>query len=160
MRWIWIPKGNFSGVIYNTYFLSGWVTICFYLFFYFVCTLFILVAYISCMLFKWRGIQTIFLHTVPARGVLGEHAFCALNLKFLIIFQHLLFRSLGLNLALADPPENDRLQILNEAWKVITKLKNPQVSYWRLFHYWSFAQGKTVAIVQQAVYFDGMVYVF
>uniref|UniRef100_A0A2K5DPM3 VPS35 endosomal protein-sorting factor-like n=1 Tax=Aotus nancymaae TaxID=37293 RepID=A0A2K5DPM3_AOTNA len=40
--------------------------------------------------------------------------------------KHLLFRSLGLNLALADPPESDRLQILNEAWKVITKLKNPQ----------------------------------
>uniref|UniRef100_A0A4W3ISZ2 VPS35 endosomal protein-sorting factor-like n=1 Tax=Callorhinchus milii TaxID=7868 RepID=A0A4W3ISZ2_CALMI len=42
--------------------------------------------------------------------------------------KHILFRSLGMNLALADPPENDRLQILNEAWKVITKLKNPQVS--------------------------------
>ncbi|XP_030068287.1 VPS35 endosomal protein-sorting factor-like [Microcaecilia unicolor] len=40
--------------------------------------------------------------------------------------KHLLFRSLGINLALADPPENDRLQILNEAWKVITKLKSPQ----------------------------------
>ncbi|XP_059978537.1 VPS35 endosomal protein-sorting factor-like isoform X1 [Lagenorhynchus albirostris] len=40
--------------------------------------------------------------------------------------KHLLFRSLGLNLALANPPESDRLQILNEAWKVITKLKNPQ----------------------------------
>ncbi|XP_069590255.1 VPS35 endosomal protein-sorting factor-like isoform X1 [Ranitomeya imitator] len=40
--------------------------------------------------------------------------------------KHLLFRSLGLNVALADPPENDRLQILNEAWKVITKLKVPQ----------------------------------
>ncbi|XP_070269831.1 VPS35 endosomal protein-sorting factor-like isoform X2 [Myotis yumanensis] len=40
--------------------------------------------------------------------------------------KHLLFRSLGLNLALADPLEGDRLQILNEAWKVITKLKNPQ----------------------------------
>ncbi|XP_015271594.1 PREDICTED: UPF0505 protein C16orf62 homolog [Gekko japonicus] len=40
--------------------------------------------------------------------------------------KHLLFRSLGRNLALADPPEGDRLQILNEAWKVITKLKNPQ----------------------------------
>ncbi|XP_036290319.1 VPS35 endosomal protein-sorting factor-like isoform X3 [Pipistrellus kuhlii] len=40
--------------------------------------------------------------------------------------KHLLFRSLGLNLALADPPEGDRLQILNEAWRVITKLKNPQ----------------------------------
>ncbi|XP_042336793.1 VPS35 endosomal protein-sorting factor-like isoform X2 [Sceloporus undulatus] len=40
--------------------------------------------------------------------------------------KHLLFRSLGRNLALADPPEGDRLQILNEAWKVITKLKIPQ----------------------------------
>ncbi|XP_066496496.1 VPS35 endosomal protein-sorting factor-like [Tiliqua scincoides] len=40
--------------------------------------------------------------------------------------KHLLFRSLGRNLALADPPEADRLQILNEAWKVIAKLKNPQ----------------------------------
>ncbi|XP_043945688.1 VPS35 endosomal protein-sorting factor-like [Protopterus annectens] len=40
--------------------------------------------------------------------------------------KHLLFHSLGQNLALSDPPENDRLQILNEAWKVITKLKNPQ----------------------------------
>uniref|UniRef100_A0A670YSU9 VPS35 endosomal protein-sorting factor-like n=1 Tax=Pseudonaja textilis TaxID=8673 RepID=A0A670YSU9_PSETE len=40
--------------------------------------------------------------------------------------KHLLFCSLGQNLALADPPESDRLQILNEAWKVITKLKNPQ----------------------------------
>ncbi|XP_023377514.1 UPF0505 protein C16orf62 homolog [Pteropus vampyrus] len=40
--------------------------------------------------------------------------------------KHLLFRSLGLNLALADPPEGDRLPILSEAWKVITKLKNPQ----------------------------------
>ncbi|XP_038275814.1 VPS35 endosomal protein-sorting factor-like isoform X3 [Dermochelys coriacea] len=40
--------------------------------------------------------------------------------------KHLLFRSLGLNLAMADPPECDRLLILNEAWKVITKLKNPQ----------------------------------
>ncbi|KAG8513499.1 VPS35 endosomal protein sorting factor-like, partial [Galemys pyrenaicus] len=40
--------------------------------------------------------------------------------------KHLLFRSLGLKLAMADPPEGDRLQILNEAWKVITKLKNPQ----------------------------------
>lgn len=40
--------------------------------------------------------------------------------------KHLLFQSLGLNLAKADPPENDKLQILNVAWKVITKLKNPQ----------------------------------
>ncbi|XP_059835392.1 VPS35 endosomal protein-sorting factor-like isoform X1 [Hypanus sabinus] len=40
--------------------------------------------------------------------------------------KHLLFQSLGLNLALADPPENDKLHILNVAWKVITRLKNPQ----------------------------------
>ncbi|XP_072337992.1 LOW QUALITY PROTEIN: VPS35 endosomal protein-sorting factor-like [Scyliorhinus torazame] len=40
--------------------------------------------------------------------------------------KHLLFQSLGLNLILADPPENDRLQILNEAWKVLTKLKISQ----------------------------------
>ncbi|KAG8145605.1 hypothetical protein E2320_012110, partial [Naja naja] len=40
--------------------------------------------------------------------------------------KYLLFCSLGQNLALADPPESDRLQILNEAWKVITKLKTPQ----------------------------------
>ncbi|KAG8432982.1 hypothetical protein GDO86_017303 [Hymenochirus boettgeri] len=40
--------------------------------------------------------------------------------------KHLLFQSLGLNVALADPPESDRLQILNEAWKVITRLRNPQ----------------------------------
>ncbi|XP_054717134.1 VPS35 endosomal protein-sorting factor-like [Uloborus diversus] len=36
----------------------------------------------------------------------------------------LLFRQLGLCLIVADPPENERLQILNEVWKVVTKLKN------------------------------------
>lgn len=41
--------------------------------------------------------------------------------------QHLLFGSLGRSLACADPPESERLPILNEAWKVITKVRNPQV---------------------------------
>ncbi|XP_061404857.1 LOW QUALITY PROTEIN: VPS35 endosomal protein-sorting factor-like [Lethenteron reissneri] len=40
--------------------------------------------------------------------------------------KHLLFRSLGRSLAVADPPESDRLHVLNEAWKVITKLRSPQ----------------------------------
>ncbi|XP_033908670.2 VPS35 endosomal protein-sorting factor-like [Acipenser ruthenus] len=40
--------------------------------------------------------------------------------------KHLLFGSLGRNLACADPPESDRLTILNEAWKVVTKLRGPQ----------------------------------
>ncbi|KAJ8246244.1 hypothetical protein GJAV_G00265420 [Gymnothorax javanicus] len=40
--------------------------------------------------------------------------------------KHLLFRSLGRSLACADPPENERLPILNEAWKVITKVRSPQ----------------------------------
>ncbi|KAL0179885.1 hypothetical protein M9458_025327, partial [Cirrhinus mrigala] len=35
--------------------------------------------------------------------------------------KHLLFASLGRSLSCADPPENERLSILNEAWKVITK---------------------------------------
>ncbi|XP_028813677.1 VPS35 endosomal protein-sorting factor-like isoform X2 [Denticeps clupeoides] len=40
--------------------------------------------------------------------------------------KHLLFSSLGRSLASADPPENERLPILNEAWKVITKVRSPQ----------------------------------
>ncbi|GIY19382.1 VPS35 endosomal protein-sorting factor-like [Caerostris darwini] len=39
--------------------------------------------------------------------------------------KHLLFRTLGLCLVVADPPENERLQILNDVWKIVTKLKNP-----------------------------------
>lgn len=39
--------------------------------------------------------------------------------------KHLLFRTLGLCLVVANPPENQRLQILNEVWKVVAKLKNP-----------------------------------
>uniref|UniRef100_A0AAQ6AM61 VPS35 endosomal protein-sorting factor-like n=1 Tax=Amphiprion ocellaris TaxID=80972 RepID=A0AAQ6AM61_AMPOC len=40
--------------------------------------------------------------------------------------EHLLFGSLGRSLACADPPESERLTILNEAWKVITKVRSPQ----------------------------------
>ncbi|XP_076844123.1 VPS35 endosomal protein-sorting factor-like isoform X2 [Brachyhypopomus gauderio] len=40
--------------------------------------------------------------------------------------KHLLFGSLGRSLACADPPESERLPILNEAWKVITKVRNTQ----------------------------------
>uniref|UniRef100_A0A4W4H1B2 VPS35 endosomal protein-sorting factor-like n=1 Tax=Electrophorus electricus TaxID=8005 RepID=A0A4W4H1B2_ELEEL len=40
--------------------------------------------------------------------------------------KHLLFGSLGRSLACADPPESERLPILNEAWKVITKVRNAQ----------------------------------
>ncbi|KAM3592424.1 uncharacterized protein V6R79_018339 [Siganus canaliculatus] len=40
--------------------------------------------------------------------------------------KHLLFGSLGRSLACADPPEPERLTILNEAWKVITKVRSPQ----------------------------------
>uniref|UniRef100_A0A674PBN9 VPS35 endosomal protein-sorting factor-like n=1 Tax=Takifugu rubripes TaxID=31033 RepID=A0A674PBN9_TAKRU len=40
--------------------------------------------------------------------------------------KHLLFGSLGRSLACADPPESERLTILNEAWKVVTKVRSPQ----------------------------------
>ncbi|XP_013882960.1 VPS35 endosomal protein-sorting factor-like isoform X2 [Austrofundulus limnaeus] len=40
--------------------------------------------------------------------------------------KHLLFGSLGRSLACADPPESERLTILNEAWKVITKVRSSQ----------------------------------
>ncbi|KAG7226495.1 hypothetical protein INR49_003815, partial [Caranx melampygus] len=40
--------------------------------------------------------------------------------------KHLLFGSLGRSLACADPPEPERLTILNEAWKVITKVRSPR----------------------------------
>ncbi|XP_033840805.1 VPS35 endosomal protein-sorting factor-like isoform X1 [Periophthalmus magnuspinnatus] len=40
--------------------------------------------------------------------------------------KHLLFGSLGRSLASADPPEPERLTILNEAWKVITKVRSPR----------------------------------
>ncbi|CAL1604893.1 unnamed protein product [Knipowitschia caucasica] len=40
--------------------------------------------------------------------------------------KHLLFGSLGRSLASADPPESERLTILNDAWKVITKVRSPR----------------------------------
>ncbi|XP_061912130.1 VPS35 endosomal protein-sorting factor-like [Entelurus aequoreus] len=40
--------------------------------------------------------------------------------------KHLLFGSLGRCLAVADPPESERLTILNEAWKVVTKVRSPR----------------------------------
>ncbi|XP_077062071.1 VPS35 endosomal protein-sorting factor-like isoform X3 [Siphateles boraxobius] len=40
--------------------------------------------------------------------------------------KHLLFASLGRSLSCADPPESERLSILNEAWKVITKVRGPR----------------------------------
>ncbi|CAH3037318.1 unnamed protein product [Porites lobata] len=39
--------------------------------------------------------------------------------------KHHLYRSLGLNLSLCDPPESQRLQILSEVWKVVMKMKDP-----------------------------------
>ncbi|XP_020613263.1 UPF0505 protein C16orf62-like [Orbicella faveolata] len=39
--------------------------------------------------------------------------------------KHHLYRSLGLNLSLCDPPEAQRLQILSEVWKVVMKMKEP-----------------------------------
>ncbi|KAJ4925902.1 hypothetical protein JOQ06_008088, partial [Pogonophryne albipinna] len=40
--------------------------------------------------------------------------------------KHLLFGSLGRSVACVDPPESERLTILNEAWKVVTKVRSPQ----------------------------------
>lgn len=40
----------------------------------------------------------------------------------------MLHRSLGLCLVMADPPEDQRLPVLNEVWKVVMKLKHPAVS--------------------------------
>uniref|UniRef100_A0A8C1KR93 VPS35 endosomal protein-sorting factor-like n=1 Tax=Cyprinus carpio TaxID=7962 RepID=A0A8C1KR93_CYPCA len=40
--------------------------------------------------------------------------------------KHLLFASLGRSLSCADPPESERLSILNDAWKVITKVRSPR----------------------------------
>ncbi|KAF6031522.1 C16orf62 [Bugula neritina] len=39
--------------------------------------------------------------------------------------KRILYNSLGSRLSLADPPESDKLKILNEVWKFITKLKEP-----------------------------------
>ena len=42
-------------------------------------------------------------------------------------FQHLLFRTIGTCLVIADPPEDQKLAVLNEVWKSLVKLKNPGV---------------------------------
>ncbi|XP_050032588.1 VPS35 endosomal protein-sorting factor-like [Dermacentor andersoni] len=39
--------------------------------------------------------------------------------------KHVLLRTLGLCLVLADPPEDQRVQVLNQAWKAIAKLRSP-----------------------------------
>ncbi|XP_057310899.1 VPS35 endosomal protein-sorting factor-like [Hydractinia symbiolongicarpus] len=39
--------------------------------------------------------------------------------------KYLLYRSLGTSLAMEDPPDDIKLTILNEVWKVVTKLKEP-----------------------------------
>ncbi|XP_033107964.1 VPS35 endosomal protein sorting factor-like [Anneissia japonica] len=40
--------------------------------------------------------------------------------------KHHLYCSLGTNLVLADPPEDQRLTVLNEVWKVVMKIKIPK----------------------------------
>ena len=39
--------------------------------------------------------------------------------------KHLLYRSLGVCVATGDTPEDQQLALLNETWRVVTKLKNP-----------------------------------
>ncbi|ESO85799.1 hypothetical protein LOTGIDRAFT_195736 [Lottia gigantea] len=39
--------------------------------------------------------------------------------------KHLLYRTHGLCLVMADPPADQKLTVLNDVWKVVTKLKNP-----------------------------------
>ncbi|XP_038064522.1 VPS35 endosomal protein-sorting factor-like [Patiria miniata] len=40
--------------------------------------------------------------------------------------KHHLYRSLGTNLALANPPQQQRLSVLNEVWKTVMKLRKPE----------------------------------
>lgn len=48
------------------------------------------------------------------------HCVCQLGFP-----QYLLFRTLGLCLALADPPAEHHLQILNDVWRVVSRLSDP-----------------------------------
>jgi hypothetical protein len=41
--------------------------------------------------------------------------------------QYQLYRSLGMNVVLDEPPEAQRLQLLNDVWKVVMKLNSPEV---------------------------------
>lgn len=49
------------------------------------------------------------------------------------IQQHILFRTLGLCLVITEPKEEEKLQVLNDVWKAVIKLRNPAVSnlFWR-----------------------------
>lgn len=72
------------------------------------------------------------------------------GIKSLLSFylQHLLFGSLGRSLACADPPEPERLTILNEAWKVVTKVRSPQVTWEHsnVLHSWLTVQVLTARV--------------
>ena len=39
--------------------------------------------------------------------------------------QHLLYRSLGSCVCIEPPPEDQRLTLLNDVWKAVTKLREP-----------------------------------
>ncbi|KAK6187960.1 hypothetical protein SNE40_005876 [Patella caerulea] len=39
--------------------------------------------------------------------------------------KHMLYRTHGLCLVMADPPGDEKLNVLNDVWKAVTKLKNP-----------------------------------
>lgn len=43
------------------------------------------------------------------------------------VYQHVLQQSLGRCLVVADPPEDQKLAVLNEVWKSVIKLRNPGV---------------------------------
>lgn len=40
--------------------------------------------------------------------------------------QYQLYTALGVNLVLSAPPKDQQLSILNEVWKVVTKLTDPK----------------------------------
>ena len=43
------------------------------------------------------------------------------------VLQYLLYRSLGTCLVMADPPDDQKLNVLNDVWKIVVKLKHPRV---------------------------------
>ncbi|XP_064477807.1 VPS35 endosomal protein-sorting factor-like isoform X2 [Ornithodoros turicata] len=49
--------------------------------------------------------------------------------------KHILFRTLGLCLIVSDPPEDHKLQVLNEVWKIVSKLRCP-VEYMSCAEVW------------------------
>jgi len=46
-----------------------------------------------------------------------------------LCFQHKVLRTLGCKVVESDPPEEDRLPLLNEVWKFLAKVKNPKVQF-------------------------------